>query len=541
MPAHGEINPTDSNFYWDANFGKWIRNPGSPTGGANLSLTQAMNHQEQTQASQDQASQNLSNSYTTPPKGPLSPPGGALKDGLVSTPPASNPSMSPEANAAANAGSSSVATPGGNPPATPTVGKLGRQAAPVDTPAKTDPNSLAVGASPLKDSIAKPMTLNQGGDPSGFKSAPIGTVDPNMPLTTGSMGTTGVAPPSTPDSKSPVSPPGQRDVNTPPPTGTPNPNVPPSASNAPLQLSGKTNVDQAKAVGEYLRQLGIPVSKFTVGGTSQYDSQINGLIDQINNPNTPDAQRRLLATNLGQLITLRSNSVTGAEFDYDPATGNLTAPSAKGGTGTDLVSQLNTQTPAKVTPDRSKLYGLIDQFASGGTAAGPEAALSKSRLVNDLENSESTQRQQLAERLGGANGAGGGYLQDQLLGLERGNQEAKASGFANIELGLLDRQQTSKQQALTSLLQTAGLDEQSAQQMASMINQRQIAAAQEAIRNEQFNSSLSQTGQIATSQLDLQQRGQDINSVIALLQLAAQGDEAAAKRAMEILTTLGGV
>lgn len=77
--THGETNPTDQNYYWDANFGKWLRKTGGPNGGANMSLAQAMSGLDQTQSQQDATSQILAQTFAPSGGGPpLSPPGGGL-------------------------------------------------------------------------------------------------------------------------------------------------------------------------------------------------------------------------------------------------------------------------------------------------------------------------------------------------------------------------------------------------------------------------------------------------------------------------------
>lgn len=300
------------------------------------------------------------------------------------------------------------------------------------------------------------------------------------------------------------------------PTGQPTAQPAPQVQ-APLQLQGKSNQDQAKILSDYLRSQGVEVGKMVVGGNSPYDQQIITLINQINDPNTTDAQRKLAAQQIGGLINQRNSSASGDVSQYDPMTGTYLPVGAAGtttGGGGSTGGQQQTPSLSTTPAMRAMLERLLGEF-SGGT---PEAAAQQRRTqeaayIQDAENSGLAKRKALAERLT-ALGMQGGIGSDKLTEAEGQINAQRDSGLANLDAAIMGQQQQSKAQALSTMLQMQGYDTQTANNMAGLNVQRELGLG---------NIALGQRGQDIN--LGLANNSQQMGFLTHLIDLAWSGDQ----------------
>lgn len=235
------------------------------------------------------------------------------------------------------------------------------------------------------------------------------------------------------------------------------------------------------------------------------------MIARINNPQTTDAERQVLANDLNGLIQLRNKSVQNPSFTFGGRSAN------------DLVSGLD-----KPTASQSKLSTYIDQMNDGGAANDQYRNIATSRLVSDVAGRTGAAQREAADRLG-AQGISGGFAQDRLTDIGIAGDQSRAQGLADIELGLMDKAQASKQSALNALLAQAG------QESSSQLSQAQLAS-----QNELAGNLLNFQGSEAQTQAELQKRSQDIQLLLSLLSQAQNGDQDAAQRALQLLQLLGG-
>lgn len=218
------------------------------------------------------------------------------------------------------------------------------------------------------------------------------------------------------------------------------PQVTPQPTQGPrLQLGGKSFTEQARLLGDFLKKYNVG-RNLTVGGTSQYDTDIISLLDRINDPNTQDAELQHIAEQISQLAGLREGSAKDAQFTYDPFTGEYRSAVNPSGF------------------DRGKLTGIIDDYLKGTGSKEQEnterAALSDSVLGGALQR-----KQGLANKLS-SQGVHGGAALDTLSQVDTDVEQALAAGLRDISLGSIQRRHSERDKALEALTGLAGLDSQ---------------------------------------------------------------------------------
>lgn len=303
---------------------------------------------------------------------------------------------------------------------------------------------------------------------------------------------------------------------------------------APLPLGGKPFVAQAQILTNYLKSLGLKVPNYVVGGTSPLDTRIISLIDQINDPNATDEQRKLLGGEIVALAGQRGDVVTGTGmFRFNTETGTA-EPWTRD--ANYLTGQLNPlggiDTSGQATAPRvdpALINRLLESLSGGGDTAEQQRT-QESKFVSDVEDATARRRQLLADRLG-ASGSFGGAAQEQLNSVGSDADKARASGLADIRSSILQQRAANQAQALTSALQLAGINASEAQSIAQNVTQRMIAQAQLAQSSEQSAAQLALQGQIGlgNQQLNLGQQGlearqQNMTLVAQLLSLESQVD-----------------
>jgi hypothetical protein len=433
--------------------------------------------------------QNAYQSPATPTNNPIT---------AVQQPTASNPNISPAASKATNGGTSLVPTPGTNtsPTSTPVQGPNGNI-----NPTGADSNGAGAAPTPAPATPAPGSILKQGTDA----------------MMTGTQNNYSAVAPA------------------------------PKQSGPALDFHGNGDpVYQTNVLTHWLKGLGLTVPQFSVGGTSSYDTQINGLINQINSTNDPTLQKSY-AEQLIQYLGLRTSTVTGAQFQYDPATGNIIPKQGApgGSTSNEMIANLPTVanpngvsfTNPTTEADRSQFQSMLKQLTDPSILQ-QEGNVQRGQLQSDLANRLNTQKTQMAEQMGGQ-GVQGGVLQSNLLGLQNASNADFASGDSAIQSQIFQQEQASKQAGLSAILQQSGLDQQAAEQLATLLvsgSNQQASLAQQATNNQ---TQLEQSGAYNTASLGLQGRQQQVSMIIALLNLAAQGDAAAEAQAMQLITGLG--
>lgn len=204
-----------------------------------------------------------------------------------------------------------------------------------------------------------------------------------------------------------------------------------------LPLGGKSFTEQARLLGDFLKRFGTS-RKLTVGGTSQYDAEINRLLDRVNDPNTQEGELSALARQISDLAGLREGAAKDADFVYDPATGQyVNAPAGSGF-------------------DRDKLTGIIDDYLKG-TGSREQENLERARLSDEVLGGARARKQSLADRLS-ASGVHGGAALDVLGDVDRDVEQNLASGLRDISLGSLERRGSERDKALGALTDLAGLE-----------------------------------------------------------------------------------
>lgn len=346
-----------------------------------------------------------------------------------------NPGVAPTAGQVANANNttgSPVTIPGSTrPPQTASTNPNTSPSSPYTSPMSPEASGAVTGGTSLNNTA----------------SAPTGGL---QNLTPGAPKTTGIGP------------------------GLPNPNGSPTAASTstykpPMNMDGLDMAGQAKSMYDYLTSLGIPVQPFSVGGTSPWDTQINNDIKMINDPNSTDAQRRQAATDISTLLPKRNQSATGQVFTYNPTTGSFQSngPSVTGSTGNPGPGPNGPGTISS-TSTRDTLSQLLSQFAGGSEAnAKEQRRLGESRFVTDAGNAELAQRRAAANRLASM-GIQGGAAADMLNQAGAQALNSKDANLANLDASIMQQQQQSKRDALNSILQMEGMDQNTANQMASL-------------------------------------------------------------------------
>jgi hypothetical protein len=310
----------------------------------------------------------------------------------------------------------------------------------------------------------------------------------------------------------------------------------------PLSLHGNTPETQAKMLTDYLKSQGVQVSNFVVGGNSPYDSQINKLIDEINNPQTTPEQRKQAAANIGGLLPLRNKTFAkesgqpgresvyqGEPFGFDSKTNAVgTAPGLPGGnTIADLISALASGKSRPSSSERQIGGGetggsardrLLSELSKGGIDPA-RRAIAEAKIVDQSEGAASGRKKQLASNLSN-NGIFGGAADDALAGFDRGVIGDRTNAQRDLELGLMDDEIGNKKFALSSLLQEQGLD----QVLASLDAQQ---------KNNQISQAMNY--EFGNRGYDLTESSQDWNKIATLLELAASGEEGALQRAMALM------
>jgi hypothetical protein len=214
-------------------------------------------------------------------------------------------------------------------------------------------------------------------------------------------------------------------------------------------------IPAARVLGDYVAKNGFE-GTFVVGGYSPVDPEIDRLTRRINESGGTPQERQ----QLNGLIQGRESTVQGGAFRYDPKTGQVlpiqaAQPQGKpggGGAGGAFYSPGNGVVPA---PNADLLRQLQELMAAGGVTEG-QRGIEESNLVSQLEQGSRRKRQDLADRLA-ASGVFGGRSADLLSDVSSEADEARATGLASIRGKIFDLQNRSRETALASILQQAGM------------------------------------------------------------------------------------
>lgn len=368
-----------------------------------------------------------------------------------------NPAAAPTEGQVANANNpnpgSPVAVPDSSNP-NPGPNEFGTASPYYQTPA---PAYQAPGASPEANS-----SINGGSNLNSTPPAPgDGLRSIFQPLGSNTVSPNPVSSPSGPNT-----PP----AGSPPPSGSPQAPAPNSNTfKPPMNMDGLDMAGQAKSMTDYLKSIGINVQPFSVGGTSPWDNQINADIKTINDPNSTDAQRRAAGQDIATLLPKRNQSATGQVNTYDPTTGSFkpNGVSVTGSTGNPGPGPNGPGTMASQST-RDMLSSILSDFAGGSAAQSAEQRRQgEARFVTDAGNAARSQRTALANRLG-AMGVQGGAAADMLNQADAQALNSKDSNLANLDAAIMQQQQQSKRDALSSVLQMEGMDQNKAMGLANL-------------------------------------------------------------------------
>ncbi len=349
--------------------------------------------------------------------------------------------------------------------------------------------------------------------------------------------------------------------------------TPPPAQNVPLPLYQKSPMEQARLFDGWMRTMGVDPGKYTVGGSSPYDSQINATIDKVNNPNTTTAEKHQLAMELQGLLKLRTNTVTGTglfsytgEDAYGAGNQHIDLPPGARGTNTleDLISRMHNPGSGDYgSGGGSNNYGapgdggggtsgsvgggsgtgnfggsglsgansnfmnkILAEFSGGGDSA-EQRRVAEARLVDQSEQGAHAKKEALVNRLG-ALGIQGGAAADQITQLDRQTAGDRTNALGDLQQAIMAQQNNNKSTALSAFLhqQDQGQNES---QFGRQLGQN----------DRQFGAQLGQNQQQAQIGAGLTLRGQDQQYLMHLLDLASAGDDNAKTRAIQMMQQLG--